>query len=423
MLQYLKRPLYKYCSGKEEVKDGILHCWDVENFNNDFLYFSDPTKYNDPYDSHISIHPVELFKTILISATTDLSKEDILNYNELFDIIKVLDSGNESQNERIISLIDKAYKNYGDKIFQLLIDPETTIFMQSVLKSPVYRKYISKSIIGTLNEIEMSEIAEDFIKSDEFRNHTGINMIDGELYRILISSAIEGMKLYSNKFKIPPDKKILFSPIFLQYCHWFRIAITNNPDLLIEDTYRIILNLVEQSNDILRANVSKTIATSCMSELNDSVLMWSHYANKHEGFCLEYDFSSLDINDPEDQNIISWISPIKYSEKRPYITHTILSEVLQKKELSSEILTSIMNTLLTKNVEWNYEKEWRIFKPLENSIDKKYPYVSKLFLGMNIGDKLKNNVIKVAEKKKIPVYQMYMDTETYKMKSYQVSYH
>ena len=36
---------------------------------------------------------------------------------------------------------------------------------------------------------------------------------------------------------------------------------------------------------------------SCFSEVNDSIVIWSHYANNHKGFCLEYDFKSLGFND------------------------------------------------------------------------------------------------------------------------------
>ena len=31
---------------------------------------------------------------------------------------------------------------------------------------------------------------------------------------------------------------------------------------------------------------------SCFSETNSEILMWSHYANSHQGFCLEFDTSS-----------------------------------------------------------------------------------------------------------------------------------
>ena len=31
------------------------------------------------------------------------------------------------------------------------------------------------------------------------------------------------------------------------------------------------------------------IGVSCLSELDDSLLMWAHYANNHRGMCVEYD--------------------------------------------------------------------------------------------------------------------------------------
>ena len=35
---------------------------------------------------------------------------------------------------------------------------------------------------------------------------------------------------------------------------------------------------------------------SCFSEIHDSILMWSYYANSHMGICIEYDLSKLPKN-------------------------------------------------------------------------------------------------------------------------------
>lgn len=40
----------------------------------------------------------------------------------------------------------------------------------------------------------------------------------------------------------------------------------------------------------MRENRQKT-GIACFSEVNDNILMWSHYANSCRGFCLEYDTS------------------------------------------------------------------------------------------------------------------------------------
>lgn len=39
----------------------------------------------------------------------------------------------------------------------------------------------------------------------------------------------------------------------------------------------------------------KYIKIACFSEYKDSMLMWSHYANYHKGFCIEYDTSKSEL--------------------------------------------------------------------------------------------------------------------------------
>ena len=44
----------------------------------------------------------------------------------------------------------------------------------------------------------------------------------------------------------------------------------------------------EEGAQHLMARISKTIGILCLSARSDSVLMWSHYADKHRGICLEF---------------------------------------------------------------------------------------------------------------------------------------
>ncbi len=84
----------------------------------------------------------------------------------------------------------------------------------------------------------------------------------------------------------------------------------------------------------------------CLSELNKSNLMWSHYADYNKGICIEY---SLDISEFDD--LKKYLYPVIYRKVPFDITH--LCEVEQKVELAV-LLSSII-----KSEEWSYEREWR----------------------------------------------------------------
>lgn len=63
---------------------------------------------------------------------------------------------------------------------------------------------------------------------------------------------------------------------------------------------------------------------TCFSSSSDIPLMWSHYANKHTGFVIEFDLSKLSIQDAEKLAILM---PVKYSKYRPNLDHRILEHV------------------------------------------------------------------------------------------------
>ena len=66
-LPYINLPLYKYCSVCENSKrteDTIEY--DIENFENDLLYFQNPVKFNDPFDCYLGFSQSQLVRDLMI---------------------------------------------------------------------------------------------------------------------------------------------------------------------------------------------------------------------------------------------------------------------------------------------------------------------------------------------------------------------
>ena len=59
-------------------------------------------------------------------------------------------------------------------------------------------------------------------------------------------------------------------------------------------TYYIndISGFCESMNDSLQKNKDK-LKICCFSEVDDNILMWSHYADSHKGLCLEFDTKKI----------------------------------------------------------------------------------------------------------------------------------
>ena len=135
-------------------------------------------------------------------------------------------------------------------------------------------------------------------------------------------------------------------------------------------------------------------------------LMWSHYADSHEGFCVEYDYSN-----PCDETLNILPLPVIYSEKRPLIPWEAAFE--KTTENMESAYRQIMLGMLTKDSAWSYENEWRIFIDRKHSADLKMPQISCIYLGAAITEENRNKILAIAKEKRIPVKQMKVDRGAY----------
>lgn len=87
---------------------------------------------------------------------------------------------------------------------------------------------------------------------------------------------------------------------------------------------------------------------ACLSESRCEMLMWSHYAGRHKGFCLAFD-SGLRLDDE------NRLIPVHYSEHPP---KGDIMEIAQ----SPDSDYSFMSLMCTKPKYWEYEKEWRFIR-------------------------------------------------------------
>ncbi len=76
------------------------------------------------------------------------------------------------------------------------------------------------------------------------------------------------------------------------------------------------------------------------SECWKSIVMWSHYADKHQGICLKLDTRTL----PEDPEF----HQVDYLKERPHVN------------LFTDWKESHRVIALRKNDDWQYEEEWRM---------------------------------------------------------------
>lgn len=107
--------------------------------------------------------------------------------------------------------------------------------------------------------------------------------------------------------------------------------------------------------------IGNEIGVLSLSTVNDSLLMWAHYADAHRGLILEFDENHpfFLLTDP---TVYSEKIEINYSNERPIID-------LNPEENRKEFLLQIAKAVFfTKSKDWSYENEFRILRYLENAI-------------------------------------------------------
>jgi len=180
-----------------------------------------------------------------------------------------------------------------------------------------------------------------------------------------------------------------------------------------EEHKQVLKNVMQQEFEILNEYLNdmnrKMCRFACFTETNLNLPMWAHYADNHEGICLEYDIEAL-----KSVYIKNRFFPIFYTDKLP---DGILS--LQHDEGLGPIMLDSL--LIHKLNDWSYEREWRLvftagswyFGPEEvpksfwdNGKNLNFIRPSKIYLGYKITNENESIIKDIAKRCEIPVERM-----------------
>lgn len=168
--------------------------------------------------------------------------------------------------------------------------------------------------------------------------------------------------------------------------------------------------------------IRDSLLICCYGKRNDSILMWSHYANCHKGVCIEFEpYNDIDITE------------IKYSKKRAKldlysITQTVLAyDYLQEKVdiKNKNVARRLLKPFLVKSKDWKYEEEYRSIYS-KNEINEKITSLDNMhfinagnikavYLGCKVSVEDEKLVRKMT--KDIPVYRMKESDKEYRVES------
>lgn len=180
---------------------------------------------------------------------------------------------------------------------------------------------------------------------------------------------------------------------------------------------RALYKAIHQEYIEFQEKTVKKFRVACFTESPYSMLMWAHYANNHQGICIEYEVPSyVDPYIPMFHNLM----PVIYSNERvPIIEQCVRS--LQPPGLTADILWDIYKYgLLTKSIDWKYQNEWRLVScdnllSADDDYNCKFFKIKKVYLGnrMNSQDRLK--IIEICKCNQIPYIGVTVAPNKYEM--------
>lgn len=178
-------------------------------------------------------------------------------------------------------------------------------------------------------------------------------------------------------------------------------------------------NFIAEMNILypLVAEMNKRYSTiSCFSETIQSVTMWSHYAEYHKGFALEYNLRPILSKGIPNVGIF----PVIYDDER-YDATTYVTWMYMKFlgiNIPNPDIFSHIKYSLHKSKQWEYEQEWRLIDCTVRNhiIQEDFTYTTlvptAIYYGQNISGENKERLHLIAVQKEIKEYDMYIDVSS-----------
>ena len=253
-------------------------------------------------------------------------------------------------------------------------------------------------------------------KFDEADKYRETNMPDKIYKFVSLDKNIDQLKIFKSenlntrKFETIENNKLWLS----------KLDSLNDPfeykaiyfDKKTEIKYKYPPGLIEYVLNYAK-NIFK-IASFTIS-FDDNMPMWAHYANNHEGFCIEYE-----VNNPR------YLYPISYENNRQEVTKTVfkfiqeMMDEIDKENLSEnnfkyirQIRMFIIYSII-KHKKWTYEDEYRIvFYDINSENNGKLISLNEIglktkqiYIGYNCDREHKIELQRIANKLNINCFQM-----------------
>ncbi|WP_353423351.1 DUF2971 domain-containing protein [Christensenella massiliensis] len=384
----LKGKIYKYCPILDDVidKNGkVQHQqqYAIENIENSILYMSKIKNFNDPFDSYVSFSMEAAIGKIVAKSLS----------NQSF---------NSSVVEESIPLLVEGILN--DGFTEDEQSPNLSYLLEIMEDIPELLKW------GDLTEEQrtagmvkmMGKIFQDGISGKAEINDLATACSNNPAS--IISEMLRGIISYPQLFGVQAES------LGLEQMKEATKGLKAQMSSLRPE--------ISEAIKKMRDTINNTFYVACFSTSFDNALMWAHYANKHKGFCVEYDLERAKIDD----DLLINLFPVIYTKKRAMVPDSLFNySDMENIKVSTDNITTVdlILSLLQKSDIWQYEDEWRLilYDEIKKLKDSKFSVdcISKIVLGCNIEPYYENQLVELCQEKKLQLSKMQLAETEYKL--------
>ncbi len=303
-------------------------------------------------------------------------------------IVRAVDEeNNRNGGAKALGLITEAYQEF-DRVYPNLFDVKSVLLKKACFfclernDLTEAHKRMEDYLFNALAQVHYHAVNEN-MPYYSFRSFSKYSLEDIEKETISFA--------HPREFNDPLDTILLY---------WLEREIKNAKTDSLQLRYRLVMKKVAEHLKLRCLIAGKKDDGSDVPVEDLNVLMWSHYANSHKGFCVKYEFdrSLFDIIANKAENKILLVDRITYSESI---------------DLKEE--PSIRKALLEKSDFWKYEQEMRVLLFDYSGNDIEFPIVEcrgaakAIYLGTKCSDVNRRAMEKAIGDKNIPLFQMSVD--------------
>jgi hypothetical protein len=154
----------------------------------------------------------------------------------------------------------------------------------------------------------------------------------------------------------------------------------------------------KESENILYNTQDKNYGILSLSKRWDSILMWSHYSDCHKGYCVGFNEIKLRMSGSFGKG-----GDVFYSDDFPQIS-----------PFDDDLMENSFTETHYKALDWQYEQEYRLTKLFypeapkteDRIVNIPHDVFEEVYLGLNMDDQHKSEIIEIAKLKNIKVYQV-----------------